>query len=320
MTGNAKRRRAKSAKAPKATAARRGDKRRKETGIDEGFAPLFVGLEDKIAGHMHYKPPRWKGEHEIMKVSDLVQRITSDLDELCARAYPTATAYYGLVKQRLPAEESRHAANALVFLTQRAATYLENLFFNQRELIKQIARTRDLWPVNLALRWETVEGKPTPEVRRLMFARGYLTDLELNLQCNFPSSHESGAKPVSPFRVATEELYSRMLLIKRDYYVWFPKLTRWGKRLLALKVPMRKSNAADWWKVVKVYLYERWDKAQQEFEPLLKHLGFKYPLERNDKMPYESMFKKRVIDNDLKMPLFPWLSLICRKLPRVSYK
>jgi hypothetical protein len=264
------------------------------------MAHFFLGGENKIAGRMLYKPPRWTDEYEKMKVSDLIRRIEGDVDELRARAYPTATPYHRLVKHRLLPEESTHAANALVFLTRWAVTYLENLFFNQRELVKQIARTRDLWPVNLGLKWVMVKGKPTPQVRRLAFARGYLTDLELNLQCNFPSSHESGAEPVSPFRVAAEELYSQMLLIKHDHYLWFPKLTRWARRLLALKVPMTKSNAADWWKVAKVYLYERWDKAQEEFEPLIKHLRFKYPLDRSDKMPYDSMFKSRVIDNDLK--------------------
>jgi hypothetical protein len=50
----------------------------------------------------------------------------------------------------------------------------------------------------------------------------------------------------------------------------------------------------------KVYLYERWGKAQKEFKPLIKHLGFKYPIELSTKMPSESKFKSRVIDNDLK--------------------
>ena len=289
-------------KSAKETAAGTKGKHRKETGIDNAMAHFFLGGEDKIAGRMHYKPPRWRGEYEKMKVSDLVQRIGGDLDELRARAYPTATAYYGLVKHRLLPEESRHAANALVFLTRWAATHLENLFSNQRELVKQIARTRHLWPVNLGLRWEIVKGKPTPQVRRLTFARGYLTDLELNLQCNFPSSHESGAEPASPFRVAAEELYTKMLMLKDGphRHLWFSKVTPWAKRLFALSVPMTKSNSPDWWKVAKVYLYERWDKAQEEFKPLIKHLGFEYPILLSGKVPYESMFKSRVIDNALK--------------------
>jgi hypothetical protein len=145
-----------------------------------------------------------------------------------------------------------------------------------------------------------VKGKPTPRVTRLSFARKYVTNLGLNLECNFLSSHESGAEPISPVRLAAEDLYTNMLLLKRDSRIWFPKLTRWAKRLLALKVPMTKSNAADWWKVAKVYLYERWDKAPGEFEPLIKHLDFKYPIQLSSKMPYESMFKSRVIDNALK--------------------
>jgi hypothetical protein len=83
-------------------------------------------------------------------------------------------------------------------------------------------------------------------------------------------------------------------------HVWFPKVTPWAKRLFALTVPMTKSNAANWWQVAKVYLYERWDKAREEFEPLIKYVGFEYPLQLSSEMPYESMFKTRVIDNDLK--------------------
>ena len=140
------------------------------------------------------------------------------------------------------------------------------------------------------------KGKPTPEITRLSFARKYLTDLELNLECNFPSSHDSGAEPTSPFRLAAEDLYTNMLLLKRDSHIWFPKLTRWAKHLLALKVPMTKSNAADWWKVAKVYLDERWDKAREEFEPLIKHLRLKL----SGETAYKSRIKSRVIDNDLK--------------------
>ena len=56
---------------------------------------------------------------------------------------------------------------------------------------------------------------------------------------------------------------------------------------------------ADWWEVAKSYLYERWEKAKEEFEPLIKHLGFKYPIELSNKTPYESNIKSRVIDNSL---------------------
>ena len=59
---------------------------------------------------------------------------------------------------------------------------------------------------------------------------------------------------------------------------------------------MTKANSAEWWSVAKVYLYGRWDKAQKEFEPLIRHLR----LRLSEKTPYESMIKSRVIDNDLK--------------------
>jgi hypothetical protein len=107
---------------------------------------------------------------------------------------------------------------------------------------------------------------------------------------------------VSPFKLAAEELYTKLLMLRDDpkRHVWFPKVTRWAKRSFALRVPMTKSSASDWWKVAKVYLYERWDKAQEEFKPLIEHLGIKYPIELSSKMPYESNIKSRVIDNSLK--------------------
>ena len=63
---------------------------------------------------------------------------------------------------------------------------------------------------------------------------------------------------------------------------------------------MTERNSADWWKVAKLYLYERWEKAQKEFKPLVEHLGFKYPIELSTEAPYESVIKSRVIDNSLK--------------------
>jgi hypothetical protein len=209
--------------------------------------------------------------------------------------------YQRLLQQFLE-HEPRRAANAFAFIAGQAATYLENLFVKRGALMKEIAAKYDLWPVNLGLRIKKVKGRPAYEVTRQAFARDYLIKLGLNSQCDFPSSHRGGAEPVSPFRAAAEELYRKLLLLKRhpQLYVWPPKPTPWAKRLFALTVPMTKSNAADWWQVAKAYLYERWGKAQKEFEPLIKHLGFKYPIQFSTKMPSESKFKNRVIDNDLK--------------------
>jgi len=43
-----------------------------------------------------------------------------------------------------------------------------------------------------------------------------LTKLGLNSQCDFPSAHGGGAEPVSPFRVAAVELYTKLLMLKAD--------------------------------------------------------------------------------------------------------
>jgi hypothetical protein len=224
----------------------------------------------------------------------LMQRIRSPSESESKRAL---AEYRRLVVQLL-VQEPKSAANALAFIAKRTTTYLENLSVKRGALMREIAAEFDLWPVNLGLKDKIVKGETRRELTRSSFARDYLIELGLNLNCKVPSGHESGAEDVSPFRLAAEDLYAKMLMLKRD---WFPKVTPWAKRLFALAVPMTKSNAADWWQVAKIYLYERWDKAQAEFKPLIKHLRFKYPIELDGKkVPYPSVVKSRVIDNDLK--------------------
>jgi hypothetical protein len=321
------------------------------TGIEDGMAQFFVGGERKIAGFMHVSfGPRLTEKYEKMRVTDLVRRIRDDLEELLARAYPTAMEewhqriapnywresgityesrllystsqsvaeelcpglweritspdetvsckaleeYQRLLSQFLE-REPRHAAVWFAFIAKQAASYLEYLSDKRGALMKEIAAESDLWPVNLGLRVKVVKGEPVREITRVEFARNYLIELELNSQCHFPSAQGSG--PHSPFRLAAEELYTNMLMLKR---VFFPKITPWAKRLFALTVPMTKRNSQDWWEVAKIYLYERWDRAQEEFKPLIKHLGFKYPIQLSSKTPYESNIKSRVIDNSLK--------------------
>lgn len=228
----------------------------------------------------------------------LMQRIRSPSESESRRAL---AEYQRLVEQLLT-EEPESAANALALIAKRTTTYLENLFVKRGALMKKTAAKYDLWPVNLGLRFTRVRGRARRELQRIEFARDYLVELGLNSQCKFPSGHESGAEDVSPFRLAAEELYTKMLMLKDDprLHAWFQKLTPWANRLFALKAPMTKRNCAEWWKVAKDYLYERWDKAQQEFGPLLKHLGFKYPIQLSSATPYESMIKSRVINDHLK--------------------
>ena len=229
---------------------------------------------------------------------DLWERIISQ-DKTVSR---NACEEYQRVLPQFLESEPRHAVNAVAFVAQKTARYLENLFIKRAALMMQVAAKYDLWPVNLGLRRKTVKGKVAYEVIRQGFGHNYLRQLGLSSNCDFPTSHQGSAESISPFKLAAEDLYINMLLLKDDpdHHVCFPKITPWAKRLFALTVPMTKSNSGDWWKIVKVYLYERWDKAQQEFKPLIKHLGFRYPIELSSKVPYQSIIKSRVIDNDLR--------------------
>jgi hypothetical protein len=205
--------------------------------------------------------------------------------------------YQRLLSQFLE-REPRYAATEFAFIAKQTASDLAYLSVKRGALMKEIAAKSDLWPVNLGLRVKVVKGKPVREIRRLALARKYLSKLDLNSQCHFPSTWDSGSH--SPFRLAAEGLYTQLLMLRDDrdrkYRVDFPKLTPWAKQLFSLTVPMTKRNSKDWWEVARIYLYERWDKAQEEFKPLIRHLE----LELTSKTPYESNIKSRVIDNDLK--------------------
>jgi hypothetical protein len=208
--------------------------------------------------------------------------------------------YQQLLQQFLESEP-RDAANALAFIGKQVAKYLENLFIKRNALMRDVAAKYDLWPVNLGIQEKEIKGVTRSELQRVEFARDYLVELGLNSKCDFPSGHRGGAEQISPFRLAAEELYTKMLLLKDDSLRnWTKKVTPWAKQLFALTVPMTKRNSLACWKVAKVYLYERWDKAQKEFKPLITHLGFKYPIEPSSKAPYESNIKSRVIDNSLR--------------------
>ena len=255
-----------------------------------------------------FAPHRWRQfplTYEIRLLSVIHESIAESLRPgLMKRIWSTteserkcALAEYRRLTKELIAQEPKHAANALAFLTSQATDYLEHLFRKRPELMREIAKTRNWWPVNLGLKGKVKNGKQMQEVTGLAFARTYLTELDLNSRCIFPKS-----RAVSPFALAAADLYTHMLLLKDDpsRHVWFTKVTPWAKRLFALPVPMTESSSTDWWNVAKVHLYERWEKAQKEFEPLIKHLGFKYPIELSSKVPYPSLVKNRVIDNDLK--------------------
>jgi len=329
------------------TRGQKKGKRKTITGLDR---PFFLGRDSKLAGFMHYKPPRWTEEYAKMDDRDLYRRIQDDLEELLARAYPTYSkeskqrfapnylrkfphSYEGYLRcvinksvaeelchglwERITSQdktvsgrareeyqrllprflesEPRHAAKALAFIAISLTTYLENLFVKRQALMRKVAAKYDLWPVNLGLRSKIIKGDRKHQLRRLTFARNYLTQLGLNSDCDFPTAQESGAEPMSPFKLAAQDLYVFMLLEKDSKLKW-NELNAWEKKLRALHAPMTRKRALDWWKVAKIYVDERWETARSEFTPLIKHLGLKL----SNKTPYESSIKSRVIDNDLK--------------------
>lgn len=329
----------------------RPKKRKMRTGVSDEWG-FFLGGESAVAGIMHYKPPRWTQEYEAMAVHQIVQRIVADIDELRARAYPTApdewaqkfaparwkrypfsydlrlrnvihetvaeslqpglmarvrspngtvrdTAvkeYYGLL-EKLLSQEPKSAAGALAFIGKQTAIYLENLYSKRPELMREVAAGCDLWPVNLGLKARTRKGVGKWALTRKDFAYRYIKGLNLNRACTSPTGHSGGAAEVSPITLAAESLYQKLLLLKASGFA-FMEATSWAKKLLALPSPMTRGNSKRWWGLAKAYLYERWEKARDEFAPLERYLNLG-PLD-GQKYPYESRIKSRVIDDALK--------------------
>ena len=130
--------------------------------------------------------------------------------------------------------EPKHAANALAFIASWLTTYLENLFVKRPALMREVAAKYDLWPVNLGLSPKIIKGKRKHQVTRLGFARNYLTELELNSRCEFPSGHESGAQRASPFKLAAQDLY-RTMLLEKDSHLKPGRHNAWSQRRLPLE-------------------------------------------------------------------------------------
>jgi hypothetical protein len=208
-----------------------------------------------------------------------------------------------LLQKRTVAEPT-HAARSLAFVTRQAATWLENLSVKRPTLIQEVAKESPLWPVNLGIGQKVRKGKNGKRsiqtvITRMNFAEKYLKKLGVNTNSTWLESSYSGAKPKSPFRFASESLYQDLLLMKQDPKFYFPKLTPWAKKLIALAEPMTTANADAWWRVAKGWLDEQWEVNHDCFKPLIascKHDG--KPLK--EAPLFGSEVKSHIIDLRLK--------------------
>ncbi len=198
-----------------------------------------------------------------------------------------------LLKKR-DEKESKRAAESLASLTRKAVTWLENLSVRRPELIREVAKSSALWPVNLGM---DKDKSGNPKVTRQTFARKYIERLAVNTECRWPGSDVTGAESLSPFHVAARELYTQLLVKKSEpWQVNFQKQTRWARTLFALEEPMTSRNAEAWWKTAKVWIDEQWDLSTrvETFGPLVLHLHL-------DNQAYtSSIVKRQVIDDSLK--------------------
>ena len=199
----------------------------RKTGIcrKTGF---LTGSDYALKGWMPVRLP-YKFEYEKISVPQIANRIVEDLEELVARAYSArqrltddaARLHAGrspsLSKQEInvqaaqtaewiqriaeppakdAAQDEIRAAKSLAFVIQHGATWLEYLFLHRNKLMREVAEKSDLWPVNLGMKSRNTKGSVRNELRRVEFARGYLTELGLNAKCDRPSYPYAGAEGV----------------------------------------------------------------------------------------------------------------------------
>ena len=213
--------------------------------------------------------------------------------------------------------EPKHAANALAFVTKRAATWLETLSVKRAELMREVAREFLLWPVNMGLRPKANSKAGQRRIEMVLtrrdFAENYLKSLGVNMDSRSPESAYSGADKKSPFRIAAESLYTDLLRMKRNppaaHFLkegkrgWIVNVTPWAKKLFALQEPMTTANVGRWWEVAKFWLDEQWEANRDLFRPLIARCKSKdKPLA--EAPLFDSEVKSRVIDLRLREAFF----------------
>jgi hypothetical protein len=208
-------------------------------------------------------------------------------------------------------KESRDAANALAYLAIDAARWMENLSVKRAEVIQEVAKNHDLWPVNLGVRKRVSrnggKGQLTHVITRLDFAKEYLNRLGVGSNCKLPSTESTGAKPQSLFRLAAQRLLVDLLLMKSDPSFFFKKKTPWMRKLVALPEPMTKAHVGKWWAVAKQLVDEQWKANPRFFAPLIKSCGtWQQDIRGKRRVPItdarrgSSEKKSKVIDQRLK--------------------
>jgi hypothetical protein len=204
-------------------------------------------------------------------------------------------------------KEARDAADALAHVAVDTAKWLENLSVKRAEVIREVASTMALWPVNMGMKKRaTNKGGKGSVITRRDFAKEYLEGLGVGSKCKWPSAEHTGAQGPSLFRLAAERLLVDLLKMKRNPAFHFKKMTPWACRLVALPEPMTEDNVGKWWAVAKCLVDEQWEASPRFFDPLVKSCGTWQPVIKGkrrvpiaDAGIHPSQRKSRVIDQRL---------------------
>ena len=198
-------------------------------------------------------------------------------------------------------------AQAVCFLTE----WLEVLAGERPQLVKDVAKHFPEWPFNLGLkRVANKKGGIKCNLLRAATAKMVMARVEVGLEANnIVNINPLTDDGRSPFRIAAEQIYKQLCLIKTKPHHYLnslvesveadkknlrpiTKLPKWGKALFAgsLTIPMRSKNSSDWWRVAKLFLTDLWLENPGMFNFLAKSVNMAELMENKSGTVRNSIF------------------------------
>lgn len=219
---------------------------------------------------------------------------------------------------KLERTEAQRAVLELARIGHATASWLEYLADERLELVQPVARRFPLWPFNLAM--SKVKQGGRRDILRAKLAKRYLEKLGLGLERYLPGevSPLAVGKPLSPFRLAAEQVLEQLRAVRAHPHAYLPHcelpaaqakgqpsrripigpVSQWVTELFALEEPMTTANWAAWWRAARTFLVEQWEQNRDTFQPLIHASGHEEYLKPPRYKP--SFIKTFIIDQRLR--------------------
>lgn len=305
------------------------------------FRRIESDIEELVARALHLSVDRWLKEPDSLASFEIPSGrawkeksrrllLREGLNSKDTRERERAEQRY-LQLRKLDDADADLAVVRLALIGQQVTRRLELLTRERLDFLEPIARTFSTWPVSLGLGKADRSGKR--KVRGAEDAGRLLRRLNLNADNYWPETENPDGGSVSPFRLAAEDIYHVLQVIRHEPFRWFDQgesyehfkarwkpgkrvrlassipewknLPQWGQDLMVLPEKMTTANADDWWRVAKTLLDEQWESNHEAFRPLIaacKSKGQSLAGPRHEL--YESEVRRTVIDLRLKEPFF----------------